>query len=145
MDIQALVDGIHSHFLGDAPLLAALGGAGSSVTSNARMFDTKADDDVESPYVVYQQIAGIIDQTFTSDGELTTWQFSIFNKTSSPLDKTTINDVFKKLTEAYDDTTTLTVSGYKVIAVTRMTFGFVPTEDDIQMHVVDYQIQIELN
>lgn len=144
MDIAALTTGIDNVFVNNADLLAALGGAGSSVTSNRRMFDTKADDDVESPYVVYQYIAGDDDLTFTSIQEITTWQFSIFNKTSSPLNKATINDVFTKLISAYDQSeATMAVSGYTVVYVTRGVSSFIPTEDDTQQYLINYEIMIE--
>ena len=144
MDIEALVIGITNVFLNNSDLLAALGGAGSSVTENERMFDTKADDDVESPYAVFQYIAGDDDLTFTEIQEVITWQFSIFNKTSSPLDKRTINDVFKKLIAAYDQSeATMSVSGYTVVYVTRGVSSFLPTEDDIQQYIINYEIMIE--
>ena len=144
MDIAAIYNGIDAKFLATADLLAALGGAGADVMTNQRFYKDKAPQNVEGVYVVYQYIAGITDQTFTSDGELMTFQFSIFNKSSSPLNKTTIDDVFKKLTAAYDDST-LTVSGYTSVAVSRLTSNFLPVEDDTQMYVVDYEIRVELN
>ncbi len=144
MDIAALITGIDNVFVNNAALLAALGGAGSSVTANRRFFDTKADDDVESPYIVYQFIAGDIDMAFDAIFEVTTWQFSLLNATSSPLDKTTINALFKKLAAAYDDSeATMTVSGYSVVYVTRGVSSFLPTEDDIQQYVINYEIMIQ--
>lgn len=139
MDIKAIYDGIYAHFLADSDLKTALGG-----DSERRMYLTKAPQNATSPYCVFQWISGIIDQTFTSDGEITIFQFSIFNQTDKPRNTTPIDDVFKKLTAAYDDTT-LTVSGYTSIAVTRGVANFLPTDDDFQMYVVDYEIRIELN
>jgi hypothetical protein len=144
MDINAVSTGITDLFLADADLLAALGGAGANVLTQQRLYNTKAPQNVTSPYTVFQYIAGSPDPTFTSDGEIMTWQFSIFHQSDDPLDSTTIDDVFKKLCAAYDDET-LTITGYTSIAVTRGVSSFLATTDDIQMYVVTYEIMIEKN
>lgn len=141
LDIQAMVDAIYAEFKGDADLLDALGGAGSGA-ANERLYNKKARQNPTSPYVVFQYITGIPDPTFTSDGEITQWQFSVFHKSVSPLDETTINDVLKKLTAAYDDAT-LTISDHTSIAFTRGVSGFLPTQDKTQQYVVTYEFMIE--
>lgn len=139
MDIGALTTGIYNLFVADADLLAALGG-----NTARRMYDTKAPQDPDFPYAVFQFISGSIDLTFDQIFEETTWQFSIFHSDDDPLDKTTIDDVFTKLTAAYDDgEASMTVSGYSVIWVTRGVSNFVPTEDDTQQYVINYEIRIQ--
>jgi hypothetical protein len=133
MDIEAITTGIYDEFLGNADLVTALVGG---------MHDTKAPQDPDYPYCVFQFITGIPDPTFTSDGEDTQFQFSLFHRDGSPLDKTTINDALKKLTACYDDAT-LTLTGYTSIGVTRGVANFVPTEDDTQQYVVTYGILVE--
>jgi hypothetical protein len=137
MDIKALCDGIYAEFVADSDLKTALGG-----DSARRMYDTQAPQNPSYPYCVYQYITGNADGTFTSVDEFVQFQFSIFHKSDDPLDKTTINDVFKKLCACYDDSE-LTVSGYSSIYVTRTVSNFVATEDDTQQYVVNYEIFIQ--
>lgn len=137
MDISAIEIGIYNEFLNNADLLAALGG-----NTARRLYKTKAMQNPSYPYAVFQYISGVPDPTFTSDGEIAQYQFSIFHKSDDPLDKTTIDDVFKKLTACYDDAD-LTVAGYSSIAVTRGVSNFVPTVDDTQQYVINYEIMIE--
>ncbi len=139
MDIKALTDGIYAVFVADSDLKTALGG-----DTARRLYDTKAPQNPTFPYAVFQFVAGDIDLTFDKIVELTTWQFSIFNKDEDPLDKTTINDVFKKLAAAYDDSeATMTVSGYSVTWVTRGTSNFLQTEDETQQMIINYEIRME--
>lgn len=135
MDISALATGIYNVFVADSDLSTALTGG---------LHNTKAPQDPDSPYAVFQYIAGNDDLTFSSIAEVTTWQFSIFHKSSSPRDKTTIDDAFKKLIAAYDQSeATMTVSGYTVVYVTRGVSNFLETEDDIQQYVINYEIRID--
>jgi len=136
MDLQAIRNAIYAEFVGDADLLAALGG------SARRMYPEEAPQDAASPYCTYQYITGVPDPTFTSDGEITSWQFSLFNKTDEPRDFTDITLVFKKLMAAYDDAA-LTLSGYSSIGVTRGISNVVPTIDGVQQLVVTYEIIVE--
>lgn len=135
-DIQALKIAINNEFLADADLLNALGG------SEQRMYPTKAPQNPNYPYAVYKYITGVPDPTFNTDGEIVQISFSMFHKSEDPLDSTTIDDVFKKLTAAFDDTT-LTITGYTSIGVTRGTSNEVETVDDTQQYVVDYEVMIE--
>jgi len=137
MDISALYAGIYAEFVNDSDLLAALGG-----NTARRMYNTKAPQNPDYPYCVFQYIAGSPDPTFTEDGEITSFQFSIFHKSEDPLDSTTIDDVFKKLCACYDDCA-LTVSGYNSISVTRGVSNFVPTIDETQQYVINYEIMIQ--
>lgn len=138
MDIQAVVDGIYAVFVADSDLKAALGG-----DTERRLYGTKVPQNPTFPYAVFQFIAGDIDLAFDTIFELTTWQFSMFHKDEDPLDETTINDVFMKLAAAYDDAeATMTVSGYSVISVTRSTSNFLPTEDETQQMITNYEIMI---
>lgn len=139
MDIESLRIGIYNVFLADSDLKTALGG-----DSERRLYYTKAPQNPQSPYAVFQYVAGDIDLSFDQIFELTTWQFSIFNKSDNPLSTTTINDVFKKMAAAYDDAeATMTVSGYSVISVTRNTSNFLPTLDDMQQMVMSYEIMMQ--
>ncbi len=137
MDIKAIRDGIYALFVANSDLKTALGG-----DSARRMYPEEAPQNPDSPYCVYQYITGVPDPTFTSDGEITDWQFSVFNKTDDPLNTATIDDVIKKLMAAYDDAT-LTITGSTSIAVTRGGSNVIPTVDDTQGFVVNYQIMIE--
>lgn len=139
MDIKAINDGIYAKFVADSDLKTALGG-----DSERRMFRYKASQNVNSPYCVFQLITGSPDPTFTSDGEILSYQFSIFNQDGNSLSTAIIDDVFKKLTALYDDAA-LTISGYMSIAMTRTGESYLPSVDDVQMYVVDYEIRIELN
>jgi len=139
MDIKALTDGIYAVFVADSDLKTALGG-----NTERRLYDTKVPQNPTYPYAVFQYIAGDIDMAFDAIFELTTWQFSIFHKDEDPLDKTTINDVFKKMAAAYDEAeATMTVSGYSVISVTRSTSNFLPTQDETQQMIINYEIMIQ--
>ncbi len=142
IDLEAMSNGIHALFVADADLLAALGG-----TTERRLYPEKAPQDPKFPYAVYQNITGLPDPTFTSDGEIAQYQFSIFHQDKDqPLKLTTINDVIKKMTALYDDSEgSMTMSGYTVIGVTRGASGYVPTEDDTQQWVVTYEIMVEDN
>jgi hypothetical protein len=137
VDIEALETGIYNKFIADADLLAALGG-----NTARRMYNTEAPQDPSYPYCVFQYISGVPDPTFTSDGEILQYQFSIYHKSDDPLDKTTIDDAFTKLCACYDDAS-LTVSGYSSIGVTRGVSNPVPTVDDTQQYVINYEIMIE--
>lgn len=137
MDIGAIEIGIYDEFLNNADLLAALGGDAAR-----RMYTTKIPQNPSYPCAVFQYISGVPDPTFTSDGEIAQYQFSIYHKSSNPLDKTIIDDVLKKLTACYDDAD-LTITGYTSIGVTRGVSNFVPTVDDTQQYVINYEIQIE--
>ncbi len=138
LDIKAIRDGIYALFVADSDLKTALGG-----DTARRMYPENAPSNPDSPYCVYQYIAGSPDPTFTSDGEIMDFQFSVFNKTASPLNTVTIDHVVKKLTAAYDDAT-LTISGYTSIAVTRGTAGAVPPIDNTQSFVINYQVEVEV-
>lgn len=137
MDISAIEIGIYDEFLNNADLLAALGG-----DTARRLYNTKIPQNPSYPLCVFQYISGVPDPTFTSDGEIAQFQFSAYHKSDDPLDKTTINDVFKKLTACYDDAD-LTITGYSSIGVTRGVSNFVPTVDDTQQYVINYEIMIE--
>ena len=145
-DISAHKVGITNVFLNDATLLAALGGAGDGV-ANERLYDTKAIQNPTSPYAVFQFIASDTERTFGTIIELGSWQFSVFNQDNdSPLDTDSINSVFNKLTDAYDDAeATMAVSGYSVTWVTRGPSFFLPTEDQTQQLVTTYSIRTEKN
>ncbi len=139
MDISAHSIGIYNVFLNDSDLKTVLGG-----DSERRLYDTKVPQNPTFPYAVFQFIAGSINMTFDTIIELTDWQFSMFHKDEDPLDKTTIDDVFKKLAAAYDDSEgTMTVSGYSVTWVTRGASFFIPTEDETQQLVTTYNIRTE--
>ncbi len=138
MDISAIEIGIYDEFLNNADLLAALGG-----DTERRMYKTKIPQRPSYPCAVFQYISGVPDPTFTSDGEIAQYQFSIYHQDiDDPLDKTTIDDVFKKLTACYDDAD-LTITGYSSIGVTRGVSNFVSTVDDTQQYVINYEIMIE--
>jgi hypothetical protein len=137
VDIAALYAGIYAQFVADSDLKTALGG-----DTARRMYNTKAPQDPDYPYAVFQYISGVPDPTFNTDGEITQFQFSIFHKSDDPLDSTTIDDVYTKLCACYDDCD-LTVTGYSSIAMTRGVSNFVPTVDDTQQYVVNYEIMIE--
>ena len=139
MDIKAIRDAIYAHFVANSDLKTALGG-----DTARRMYSEQAPPNPDSPYCVYQYIAGSPDPTFTSDGEIASFQFSIFHESEDPLDTATIDDVVKKLTAAYDDAT-LTVSGYTSIAVTRGASYAVPPIDNTQQFVINYEVIIEVN
>lgn len=139
MDIKAIRDGIYAKFVADSDLKTALGG-----DSERRMFPGKAPQNVASPYCVFQYITGLPDPTFTSDGEILTFQFSVFHQSDDPLNTATIDDVLKKLMALYDDAT-LTLSGFTSIAMTRGPSSYQPPIDDVQMYVVDYELMIEDN
>lgn len=143
-DIGAHTIGITNVFLNDATLLAALGGTGDGVTQE-RLYDTKAIQNPTFPYAVFQFIGSVTERTFNTIVELADWQFSIFHQDlDSPLDKTTINSVFNKLTDAYDDAeATMTVAGYSVTWVTRTASFFLPTEDNTQQLTTTYSIRTE--
>ena len=143
-DISAHTVGITNVFLNDAALLAALGGTGDGVTQE-RLYDTKAIQNPTFPYAVFQFIGSVTERTFDKIIELGDWQFSMFHQDlDSPLDKTTINDVFNKLTDAYDDAeATMAVAGYSVTWVTRGPSFFLPTEDNTQQLTTTYSIRTE--
>lgn len=136
MDLQAITDAIYDEMVGNADLLAALGG------SERRLYPEEAPQDPKSPYCVYELIAGVPDPTFNTDGEITQFQFSIFNETTTLLDRATINDVLLKLCACYDDAA-LTITGHSSIAVTRGVSRVAPNADATQQIVVDYEIMIE--
>lgn len=137
LDMEAIEDAIFAEFQGDADLLAVLGG------SPGRFYPEEAPEAPTSPYVVYTLITGIPDPTFTSDGEIMNYQFSVFNKQiDEPLNRDTINDVIKKLTTAFDDAT-LTITDHTSIAVTRGVSGSLPTLENVQSWRADYEIMIE--
>lgn len=133
LDMEAINTGIYAAFTGDAPAVAALVGG---------LRDTEAPPNPSYPYAVYQFITGIPDPTFTSDGEILNYQFSIYNKTDKPRNFTVLNDAIKKLTAVYDDAT-LTITGHTSIAVTRGVANFLPTIDDTQGFVINYEIMVE--
>lgn len=137
IDIEAIETGIYDEFVANADLLAALGG-----NTERRLYPDKAPQNPSYPYCVFQNITGVPDPTFTSDGEILQYQFSAYHKSGSPLDKTTINDLVKKLTACYDDAD-LTITGYISIGVTRGVSNLVPTVDDTQQYVINYEIMIE--
>lgn len=137
LDPEAIEDAIFAEMEGDTDLVAVLGG------TPGRMYPQEAPEDPTSPYVVYMQITGIPDPTFTSDGEILNYQFSIFNKAiDGSLNRDDINDVIKKLTAAYDDAT-LTITGHTSVGVTRGTYGNLPTLENVQQWFVNYEIIIE--
>lgn len=137
LDPEAIEDAIFAEMEADTDLVAVLGG------TPGRMYPEEAPENPTSPYVVYTNITGIPDPTFTSDGEIVSYQFSVFNKdVDEPLNRDTINDVIKKLTAAYDDAT-LTVTGHTSIAVTRGVSGSLPTLDNVQQWMANYEIIIE--
>jgi len=139
MDIKAVSDGIYAVFVADSDLKTALGG-----NIERRLYDTKGPQNPTFPYAVFQYISGDYDLAFGELFEVTQWQFSMFNKDGDPLDKTTLNDVFKKLAVAYDEAeATMTVSGYSVISVTRGVSNFLPTVDETQQFVISYEIMIQ--
>lgn len=140
MDISAVKVGIYNVFLADSDLKTALGG-----DSARRLYDSKAPENPTSPYAVYFYTSGVIDMTFDKIVELSTWQFSIFNQDEDePLNSTTIDDVFKKLGAAFDDSEdTMSVSGYSVTWVTRGASGALPTLDLVQQYFINYEIRIE--
>jgi len=143
-DISAHTVGITNVFLNDATLLAALGGPGDGVTQE-RLYDTKGIQNPTFPYAVFQFIGSVTERTFDKIIELANWQFSMFHQDlDSPLDKTTINDIFNKLTDAYDDAeATMAVAGYSVTWVTRGPSFFLPTEDNTQQLTTTYSIRTE--
>jgi hypothetical protein len=137
LDTEAIEDAIFAEFQGDADLLAALGG------SPGRFYPEEAPERPTSPYVIYTLITGFPDPTFTSDGEVLAYQFTVFNKDiDEPLNRDTINDVIKKLTAAYDDAT-LAITGHTSIGVTRGVYGSLPTLDNVQQWMTNYEIMIE--
>ena len=137
LDPEAIEDALFAEFQGDADLLAALGG------SPGRFYPEEAPESPSSPYAVYTLINGIPDPTFTSDGEVLNYQFTIFNQDiDEPLNRDTINDVIKKLTAAFDDAT-LTITGHTSVAVTRGVYGSLPTLENVQQWVANYEIMIE--
>lgn len=139
LDPEAIEDAIFALMEADAPLLAVLGG------TLGRLYPEQAPEDPTSPYVVYTQIVGVTDPTFTSDGEILQYQFSVFNKAiEEPLNRDTINEVIKKLTDAYDDSEdTMTIAGHTVVSVDRGTYGNLATLENVQGWRTDYQITIQ--
>ena len=138
MDLAAIKAGIYALFLADVDLLAALGG-----DSERRLYDQEAPQDAAFPYITYQYITGLPDPTFTSNGDIAQFQFSIFHRNEDDsLNRTTIDDVFKKLGSAFDDST-LTITGHTSIAVTAGVSGVVETEDDTQQIVANYELIVE--
>lgn len=137
LDPEAIEDAIFAEMEGDTDLVAVLGG------TPGRLYPEKAPEAPTSPYVVYTLITGIPDPTFTSDGEILNYQFTIFNKAiAQPLNRDTINEVIKKLTAAYDDAT-LTITGHTSVGVTRGTYGSLPTLENVQSWMANYELMIE--
>lgn len=139
MDIRALKKGIYNVFDADTDLKTALGGTAE------RFYNTKIPQNPDYPCAVYFFTGGSIDMTFDKIVELTTWQFSIFHyDKDDPLNTETIDDVFKKMGAAYDDSeSSMTVSGYSVTWVTRGASGALPTEDLTQQYFLNYEIRME--
>ncbi len=133
LDLASIDIGITKAFTDNVAAVAALIGG---------LHKTEATKSPSGPYVVFQFITGLPDPTFTSDGEILNYQFSFFNKTASPQNFTIMNDVVKKVTAVYDDAT-LTITDHTSIAVTRLTFGFLPTIDQTQGFFVNYEIMVE--
>jgi len=134
LDLGAITTGITAAFDANAPAVAALVGG---------LRDTEAPQGVSSPYAVFQYITGEPDPTFTSDGEITTYQFSVYNQDKDkPRDFTVLNDAVKKLSTVFDDAT-LTLADHTSIGVTRQTSGFLPTVDQTQGFFINYEIMIE--
>lgn len=135
LDVEAINTGIYSEFTADSDAVAALVGG---------LRDTEAPQDPLYPYAVYQYITGVPDPTFTSDGEIINYQFSVYHKSDKPKDFTTINDAIKKLTAVFDDAT-LTIANHMSIGVTRGISNFLPTVDQTQGFVINYEMMIEDN
>ena len=73
LDTDAIEDAIFAEMEADTDLVAVLGG------TPGRMYPEEAPESPTSPYVVYTLITGIPDPTFTSDGEILNYQFTVFN------------------------------------------------------------------
>lgn len=133
LDLDAINTGIYAAFTANAPAVAALLGG---------LRDTEQKPSPLYPYAVYQYITGLPDPTFTSDGEIITYQFSVYNKSRKQRDFTVLNDAVKKLTAVFDDAT-LTIANHTSIGVTRGTSGFLPTVDQTQGFFINYEMMIE--
>lgn len=135
LDLDALSTAIFDEFEGDADALAALVGG---------FHAEEAPQDPSYPYGVFLYITGVPDPTFTSDGEIATYQFSIYHKYSprQSRNRTVINDAVKKLTAAFDDAT-LTITGHTSIGFTRGVSNALPNVDGIQSVVINYEFMVE--
>lgn len=133
LDLDAINTGIYAAFTANAPAVAALLGG---------LRDAEQKPSPLYPYAVYQYITGLPDPTFTSDGEIITYQFSVYNKSRKQRDFTILNDAVKKLTAVFDDAT-LTIANHTSIGVTRGTSGFLPTVDQTQGFFINYELMIE--
>lgn len=134
LDLDAVHTGITAAFDANTPAVAALLGG---------LREAEGKQNSLSPYAVFQYITGAPDPTFTSDGEVLNYQFSVFNQDKDKSrDFTILNDAVKKLTAVFDDAT-LTLTAHTSIGVTRGTSGFLPTVDQTQGFFINYEIMIE--
>lgn len=135
LDLDAIHTAITDEFDGNAPAVSALIGG---------LRETESPQDPDYPYAVFQYITGLPDPTFTSDGEIMQYQFSVYHKYAPRQSRnfTVLNDAVKKLSAVYDDAA-LTITDHTSIGVTRGISNFLPTVDGVQGFVINYEIMIE--
>ena len=95
---------IYDHFKSDQT-----SGTAYALTSG-RMYDTRAPADTAWPYIVFFQVSGVPDRTFSVTLDRQRWQFSVFSKTK--WDTQEVKDIKDALQTLFDAATfTMTGSG----------------------------------
>ncbi len=139
--LGAVFTAIYNKFIGDADLLAALGG--DTGPDGRRMYNKRGKQDPTYPYVVAHIITAIPEDTLSEEGELLQVQFNIFDyDRDSPDDDSTVNEVYSKLDDLYNKCD-LTVAGYNFIYMMRQLVNPIETIDDTQQVSVTYEVMIQ--
>jgi len=143
----ALATAIKNKFEGNAALVAALGG--STGKHSLRMYFKKAPEDEgdfkQFPYVVYFITTAEREDTLSERGKTLNVQFNIYDSDEdSPDDDSTLNDIYSKLSELYNEST-LTVAGYDHIYMIEMNAIPIPTTDDTQQITVNYEVMLQVS
>ena len=127
--MKVLFQAIYNKWDADAALKAAMPG----------LYNTAAPQDTDMPYGVFLLLSQDPDDTFNTDQEVSTIQFSIFDDNSSPEN---VCDIYELLKACFDDCV-LAAAGYTSVEMTRLPGASLFRDPEMAWHyLVEYRVTL---
>ena len=137
--MKALFKGIKTHF--DAQYSSGGSSVHYPVYSNVsgQIYNTEAPQSATEPYIVFNLVSNINDETFNEDTSEALIQFSIFDKNYRVSNVTTI---YNNLTSRFDHAVFASMASSYDHTFCRREFNYLTRSDDTWHYMVQYRMRI---
>lgn len=129
--MKQLDKAIYDEINGSVALKAALG--------DTRFYADSAPQNTAFPFLVWLWLVDMHEETFNTELENASLQFSIFSEDQSVVE---VNDIFEKLTALFDNAA-LTVADYYSVRIRRVSSNRMKDPEQAWHYLIEYQFLVQ--